>query len=599
MTVPSTPSPSPGEPSPEADPEAGGAELVGGATATVPLDAPEDAAAKPRRRRRWLWWAVPAGLVVAVGAAYAADVALSWEDVPRNTTVEGLAVGGMSLSEAAVMLEEAGAEQASSDIPVRVGESTFAVAAVPAGLAVDAERTLDPVADTLWNPIDRIRSFWEPTELTAVVSAGEGLDTRLQEIAEEIGTTRVDAGVRFDGATPVPIYPSDGVVLDVEGGREAVLQQWFDGGAVPLPLKDDPAQGTRQMVDTAIASVAAPAVAGPITVNAVNRSVEVQPSQITRALRFTLSEEGLKHTLDPKALEKATGDAIASLGATPKNATVLLLGGTPTVIPSANGWSVPPQKFADAVASVLTAPVPRAATVAVQQQKPEVTTETAQGWGVNEVIASFTTYHPAGQPRVTNIQTMARILDGYLIRPGERFSLNQAVGPRDRGRGFVEAPMIYNGEFRKSVGGGISQFATTLYNAVFFGGLKDIAHSPHSYYISRYPPGREATVSWPAPALIFQNDSPYGVIIDTSYSSTSITVKLWSTKRYDISGIVGPKRNYTSAPTKYLSGDDCISSSSNPGFTITNTRVFKQNGAVVKTEDFTWTYKPQPKMVCR
>jgi len=606
MTVPSSPSPLPGGPSSNEEDSTGTAGDAVATTSAERADRPDtvadsvdDAVETPKRRRRWRWLAVPVGVVGALGLAYAADVAASWDDVPRNTTVEGVAVGGMSLNDATALLENSAVERETSDVPVRVGESTYAVAASPAGLTLDAEATLDPVSDTMWNPIDRITSFWEPTELRAVVTAGDGLDARLQEIAEEIGTTRVDAGVRFDGVTPVPIYPKDGLVLDVEAARDAVLASWFTGGVVSLPLKGDPAVGTRQMVDTAIASVAAPAVAGPITVTAASKSTEVQPSQITQALRFSLSEEGLKPTLDPKALETATGNAIAALSSTPKNAQVRLIAGVPTVLPSTNGWSVPPQRFADAVSSVLTAPVPRAVVVPVQEKKPEVTTEIAKSWGINQVVGSFTTYYSAGQPRVTNIHTIARIVDGYVVKPGERFSLNTAVGPRDTARGFVEAPMIYNGEFRESVGGGISQFATTLYNAVFFAGLKDVAHSPHSYYISRYPPGREATVSWPAPALIFENDSPYGVIIDTSYTSTSVTVKIWSTKRYDIEAIVGPKRNFTSAPTKYLTGEDCHAASSNAGFTITNTRVFKQNGAVVKTEDFTWTYKPQPKMVCR
>ena len=111
---------------------------------------------------------------------------------------------------------------------------------------------------------------------------------------------------------------------------------------------------------------------------------------------------------------------------------------------------------------------------------------------------------------MTNIHTIANIVNGAVIMPGDTFSLNQFVGPRDTKRGFVEAPMIEDGLFHNSVGGGVSQFATTMYNAVFFAGLKDIEHHPHSYYISRYPAGREATVSYPAPNLIFQNDEPTG-----------------------------------------------------------------------------------------
>ena len=79
----------------------------------------------------------------------------------------------------------------------------------------------------------------------------------------------------------------------------------------------------------------------------------------------------------------------------------------------------------------------------------------------------------------------------------------------------------------------MSQFATTMYNATFFAGMEDVEHKPHSYYITRYPEGREATVSTPAPDLKWRNDSPHGVLVTTSYTGTSITVTLWGTKRYD------------------------------------------------------------------
>ena len=70
--------------------------------------------------------------------------------------------------------------------------------------------------------------------------------------------------------------------------------------------------------------------------------------------------------------------------------------------------------------------------------------------------------------------------------------------------------MIQEGALAKAVGGGISQFATTLYNAAYFAGMGDVTHTPHSFYISRYPPGREATVFDGEIELAFSNDYPTG-----------------------------------------------------------------------------------------
>ncbi len=93
----------------------------------------------------------------------------------------------------------------------------------------------------------------------------------------------------------------------------------------------------------------------------------------------------------------------------------------------------------------------------------------------------------------------------------------------------MPAPVIYEGTHNEDVGGGVSQFATTLFNAAFFGGLDFKAYQSHSQYISRYPYGREATVSWEKPDLVIKNTTPYGIMIDTSYTDTSLTVRLIST----------------------------------------------------------------------
>ena len=91
---------------------------------------------------------------------------------------------------------------------------------------------------------------------------------------------------------------------------------------------------------------------------------------------------------------------------------------------------------------------------------------------------------------------------------GETFSLNGATEPRNESNGYVEAGIISEGHASRGVGGGVSQVATTLYNAAYFAGMTDVTHKPHSFYISRYPPGREATVFEGAIDMKFRNDAP-------------------------------------------------------------------------------------------
>lgn len=147
-------------------------------------------------------------------------------------------------------------------------------------------------------------------------------------------------------------------------------------------------------------------------------------------------------------------------------------------------------------------------------------------------VSEFTTYHPSGQARVTNIHLIADATNGAAVLPDEVFSLNQHVGQRTEAKGYVAAGAIIGGELYccdhpANIGGGTSQFATTLYNAVFFGGYEDVYHRPHSIWFSRYPMGREATLGWTGPDVQFRNDTNTPLTIRARHTSTSITVEFW------------------------------------------------------------------------
>ena len=146
--------------------------------------------------------------------------------------------------------------------------------------------------------------------------------------------------------------------------------------------------------------------------------------------------------------------------------------------------------------------------------EPALTTEKAQALGINEVIGEFTTGGFAAASGV-NIRVVAEKVNGAIVQPGATFGLNEFTGTRGTEQGYVPAAIIQEGALSTAVGGGISQFATTLYNAAYFAGMGDVTHTPHSFYISRYPPGREATVFDGEIELAFSNDYPTGVLIQT------------------------------------------------------------------------------------
>lgn len=203
---------------------------------------------------------------------------------------------------------------------------------------------------------------------------------------------------------------------------------------------------------------------------------------------------------------------------------------------------------------------------------------------VNEpyLVSQFTTLHPANQPRNININLMADIVDGAVVPPGEVFSLNDRVGVRTEAGGFVRAGAIIGGvvyccDNPANVGGGTSQFATTLYNAMYFGGYEDVEHHPHSLYFSRYPVVREATIGFPHPDVMFRNDTAFPLTIRTEYTATSITVKIYG----DNEG-------------RSVSSNTVGDVTSSGGGKATVYRTITYASGAQSTESWTHTYKAKP-----
>ncbi|MBB2947010.1 vancomycin resistance protein YoaR [Actinoplanes lutulentus] len=197
--------------------------------------------------------------------------------------------------------------------------------------------------------------------------------------------------------------------------------------------------------------------------------------------------------------------------------------------------------------------------------------------GVDQLIGTFTTYHPCCAPRVTNIHRIARLIDGTVVAPGATFSLNDAAGERTAANGFVAAPAIVDGELEDQLGGGVSQFSTTLFNATWFAGLDLRRHQPHSLYISRYPPGREATLDWRSIDQVFVNNTEAPIVIRARTTDTSVTVGLYGhTGDRVVDSVTGPRQAQA--------GDS-------GGFSVRVQRTIHQDGASAGTDTLRWTYR--------
>ena len=119
----------------------------------------------------------------------------------------------------------------------------------------------------------------------------------------------------------------------------------------------------------------------------------------------------------------------------------------------------------------------------------------------------FTTFYSSKEERVNNIEIASKSIDGIMIESGGEFSFNKVVGERSEKRGYKKAVAIIKGEFTESVGGGVCQVSSTLYNAVILADLKIVEYHPHSLPVSYVAPSFDAMVSWGYADLRFENNT--------------------------------------------------------------------------------------------
>nr|WP_205809054.1 VanW family protein [Micromonospora sp. HNM0581] len=558
---------------------------------------------RPRSRRFRLLLA--AGVATAVlGSVGGVAVWAYAGDVPRGTSVLGTELGGRSRTDAARELRaqlDRRAAELQAPVEVRVGERTAEIIPAEVGLTVDVDATVAAAAATDAHAVDRLVGS---REVEPVVSVDvPKLEAALKELMGDQGRKMTMPAITFSGTEPKVRYPKPSLTIDSEHSAEAVKQGWLSGQAVTVPLVENHPVTTSEEVDRLVAELAEPAVAAPVELTTDGGSVTIPPQAIAKGLVFNADEAGrLTPTVDVKKLKAALGSKLDAVEVAPKDATMTVSGGKPKVVAGRTGKQVDSSSLGADLLTVLPLGEGRTVSAGLKLVQPEITAEKLSGLGIKEKVSSFTTNFTGGlsSPRSQNIVTIANDVKGTVLLPGETFSLNGHTGERGYAQGYRDAPVILDGKLVPGVGGGTSQFTTTLFNASYYAGLEDVEHKPHSYYFSRYPAVIESTIFWPDLDFKFRNNTEYGVLIDTSYTGSSVTVSMWSTKIWDsVKTEYGPRRNFTSPETVYLEpGPTCIAANGSQGFTQDAFRVIKKDGKVVKREKFSWTYSAEPRFIC-
>jgi vancomycin resistance protein YoaR len=546
-------------------------------------------------------------LVLAVAAV--TERLLYRDRVLPGVRLAGVEVSSRPLPAARAAIAAAGSRLERAPLLAAAAPARFTLRPQTVGVAVDEAGTAGAVAaagrrgSVLGQLLGPVVRRLRPVEVDWVVRYRQpALAAVVRRWAGQVDRQAVDGSLRVQGAAVVPVEPRTGRTLDRAGAVAVVGAALgrLDDRVVELPVRTtDPAIGRAEVARAA--GEAGRVLSGPVTITVKGRRLVAEPAALARALHVGRAGNRLRLGLDEARLRSAMAGDLATVERPGRDARFQVKGDKVSLVPATAGQQL---DLGPVTAAIMRGERDVAGTLATRE--PERSTAWARSLRIHEVVSTFTTRHQPGQPRVGNIHRAADLLRGRIVVPGQQFSLNQAVGPRTAARGFVRAPVIDNGEFSEDFGGGVSQLATTTFNAVFFGGYKLVSYKAHTYYISRYPMGREATVSLPAPDLVFVNDSRAGILVHTSYTDSTITVTFFGSRDGRTVRAEGPRILATHTPDSAVETIDdpnlpagrVIREPAFVGYDVEVFRVITQAGKQTRRERFFTRYKSAgPKII--
>ncbi|GAB2453739.1 VanW family protein [Xylanimonas ulmi] len=586
---------------PSATPPA--AETPAAATAAGTPAEPMDGAARSRRRRRAL--AGVAGVAVLAGA-YAGAQWLASSRVPAGTTVAGVDLGGLARDAAVTALDDALADRVGEPVELVAATASATVDPAEAGLAFDAAATVDRLTGFSLHPLRLWAHIDGHNEADPVVLVDRArLDAAALTLAERLEVEPVDGSVGFADAQAVTTAAQEGSHVAPDDAAHALASRWLvETGPLDVPAQPVPPAIGQDATDAAYAQ-ARQIVAAPVVVEVAGQRPELPAAVLADAAAFEPAAGELVVGFDGEALHTAVVERTTGLLAAPQNAHFTFAAGRPQIAGGVPGTTLDADALATAVGAAAlfeeadASGAGRTAQVDLVEQAPERTREALEALGVSEVVASFSTGVTADAVRTNNLRRGAELLTGTLVRPGETFSLLDALGPITPARGFGNAPVIVGGRLVPGLGGGLSQMATNVYNAAHFAGFEIVERQPHSVWIPRYPAGREATIFTGSIDLRFRNNTPYGAVLRSWVSGGQLHVEIWGTEHFRVESVAGPKRNIRPATVNVSTDANCAPSPvGQDGFTITNTRRVFRGSTLVSETAHTWTYRPDHGVAC-
>ena len=571
-----------------------------------------------RRRLRGL-----PGPVLAIAAVLAlvagligVDTATAAGRIRHGVKVGGVDLSGLTRTAASARLHAAAAAIQARPIEVAAGSASTSLSRAEAGVELDVDATLAAAMAVGRHGFvdgDRLLAWMRGVQVPwrAHVNS-DRLSRLLADLNHRAGhpsrepTLRVRAGAH---PTVELVEGSPGTVVDLAAARPvlAAAAAAPEGARIDLPVTERRPSVSPEAAEGALAQ-ARGLLQSPVTVRVQGERSQLLPSELGPLVESEVARGELRLGLDEKGLDQLLRRKAPFAYTPARDAGFRTAGSSVSVVPAVAGRSVPTGPAAAALLAVATRQGgDREVALPVASNQPELTTAKAKALGVKERVSTFTTtFSAADAPRVHNIGLIAASMNRQLVMPGEDFSMNAATGERTVAKGYRTAHVIVNGELVDGLGGGVCQAGTTMFNAVLMAGLPVLERRNHSLHISHYPLGRDATLNWPGTDLKFRNDSPYGIYITSSWTTSSLTFTLWSTSRdYKVSLSTSSMRNFRSPPTRYEDdpsmpkGTETVEEPGSQGFDVTVFRTVSQDGKVVRRDQFVSNYIPWTRIVRR
>jgi vancomycin resistance protein YoaR len=569
---------------------------------------------------------------------YFVDSAAASDKVSRNVTIEGVDVARMTRAETRAAVDEYTGAILSNTVTVEVNGLRFPLEPANVDMTFNTEEAIDSAMDQYKGGIRDWFTAWT-SETNITVEATIDYDLLNDKLREwelaAITNPAFEGAIEIVDDVAVIEPPADGQMIERAVSTNLIEAALISGSidVIGLPTSTSTPSHTLAQLQAVADDANTLIQRGVVLTNVEYEATFIVPSaDLARSLTITVNADSIDTTMETdvfRPLVEAARDELETEAVSAYWETVVVDDfenwnenyriTDPRRVPGTGGlpnddavWLVAGSNGTLLDEDAIVADVERAAfsdgtgPLAMSLGKePRLTTEEAQAYGDLYEVAEFTTYTP-GTNRVANIQLMADIVDEAIVMPGQTFSVNERVGQRTLEKGFLYDCAIVSGvveceEDPVNIGGGVSQFGTTIFNTIYFGCYEDVEHQPHSIYFSKYPEGREATLGFPHPDVAFRNDTSAPVIIRTSHTRRSVTVTFFGNREGATCGTVRSDRSSVSEAKEIFRvdtdgivepGEEKRITRGTEGWNVTNTRIFYDaNGDEIKRQAFFWRYR--------